>query len=189
MNKTLALGLAVGILIGTIIGYVSFVFLSEGGFVSGVKSWRSVTSFTLTSNSPPLTNVEIAYPIPNVYNMTGPNFVIKADFWRVRIQSVPYYNYSGNLIAYFAPIPMVIKIVRPPPNATGFPSSFGSMAVLEPSIYGITTWHYNQPISYAFPDRQYVPIEATYTFNGAGTFLAYMDNGTGCFNFAIEEYS
>jgi hypothetical protein len=64
------------------------------------------------------------------------------------------------------------------------------MSLLEPPAYDVRTWiHRDLPgVSYASPNSEYVPISAVYTFEGKGTYIVYVDNGTGCFSLEIEEY-
>jgi hypothetical protein len=186
MNKLLAVIFLFGILIGVIVGYGFFAFLSGDGSVAGTKSWHSLTDFIVFSDSPHLTGVNIAYSYSNVYDSISPNFTVKTDFWRARIETVPYFNYSGKYIAYYAPIPFTIKVIRPAPL-----NIFGFMTMLLPSDHNVTTtyWHYqNESISYALPEKEYVPVRAVYTFEGTGIYKILMAGGTGCFRFQIEEY-
>jgi len=183
MNRLLVIIFVLGILVGVIIGYVSFLFLSESGLVAAMRSWHSLTNFMVASDSLNLTDVNIAYSYSSVYDSIGPAFVVKTDFWRVRIETVPYFNYSGKYIAYYAPIPFTIKVVRPAAL-----NIFSSVALFYPSDHNVTTWQYQESISYALPNREYVPVRATYTFEGAGSYRIFIGSGTGCFNFGIEEY-
>lgn len=192
MKKSSVAVFLIGILLGFGVGFVYSLSLNLGQF-GGSKSWHLLTSFTLSSGSPNLVNAVIAYSYPNVYNVTSPHFTVTKDMWRARLETVPYYRYSGNTV-YYAPTPITLKVIKTPTAVGDFPKVVGPITVLEPGVLNVTTWNYQKSISYALQGVDYTPVKATYNFTGAGTYViqfvetTFMTNVTGCFNFAIEEY-
>jgi hypothetical protein len=132
-------------------------------------------------------DIEIAYSYPNVSEAIGPNFTVKADFWRVKLETIPYYNYSKNYIVYYSPIPFVFKVVNDS-------EIFCSIALFLPDDYKVSSYSYQEiypgyTVYYAWAGNwKYSPIKTIFTFTGVGTYNIYMESGLGCFNFTIEEY-
>lgn len=189
MNRLVVAAFVIGILVGLVGSYIFFSIIITGE-MSVVKSWHHLTSFTLASNSASIEDIQVAYPIDHVSNDTTPAFTVTKDFWRVTVQTVPYFNYSQKYIAYYAPIPFTFRVIVPPPDSNSTPRFFSSMSLLEPPVYGVRTWiHRDLPgVSYASPNSEYVPVNAVYTFEGKGTYAVYVYDGTGCFGLEIEEY-
>jgi hypothetical protein len=194
MKRYIAIALVIGILIGFGINLIYFKLRES------TKSWHYVTSFILASynrEDVEMDNrevVEIAYSYPNVYNTTSPSFIVKGDFWRIRWETIPYYNYTyytGSILYYiyhhYEPAPSIFGIFKDG-------EVVGLMQVFKPSIYNVTHWggiHSGEKDIYYALTREYtyVPIRSPYTLMmGKGAYYISAQCITGCFNFTIEEY-
>jgi hypothetical protein len=196
MKGYIVIALLIGILIGFGMNLIYFKLTEP------TKSWHYVTSFILASCN--REDVEIAYSYPNVYNTTSPSFTVKGDFWRIRWETLPYYNWTGGFpkhpIVYYAPVPSVLGVFKDE-------EVVGLIEVFEPSAYNVTHWGFEGAgdkidVCYALTwDYGYVPIRSPYTLmTGKGTYYISAQgiartrgweatqSITGCFNFAIEEY-
>jgi hypothetical protein len=178
--------LITGIVIGFIAGY--------GYFLSSQKSesWHQLTSFILaTPNSTMLEVFKTGYSYPDVYYGNSPNFTIKAYFWRVELETMPYYNYSESYIVYYSDAPM--NIIRIWKDTAYFGNPFSSIAMLSPIEYNVTTYVEGEVrgfrFYYAFSNRKYTPVKTIYTYTGLGNYsITLAEVGIGCFKFTIEEY-
>jgi hypothetical protein len=189
MKRYIAIALVIGILIGFGINLIYFKLTEP------TKSWHCVTSFILASCN--REDVEIAYSYPNVYNTTSPSFTVKGDFWRIRWETIPYYNYTGSILYYY------LYYYEPAPFGIFKDGEVvGLMQVFKPSIYNVTHWgsihsgekdiYYavtREYTNYGVKEYGYVPIRSPYTLMmGKGAYYISAQGITGCFNFTIEEY-
>jgi hypothetical protein len=181
----------IGVLLGFGVGFVYSSTIDWTGRTPASKSWHELTSFVLVSNSPPMQGVEIAYSYPNVQNDTGPSFNITTDFWRVKLETVPYYTYHGD-IAYYTPVPLSLRVYRPFPIL----KAVGPITLFEPLVYNVSSnvWQYDSFLSHLRRGAQYLPVKANYTFFGAGTYAITFAEGitvinrTASFSLTIEQY-
>jgi hypothetical protein len=183
MKRYIAIALVIGILIGFGINLIYFKLTEP------TKSWHCVTSFILASCN--REDVEIAYSYPNVYNTTSPSFTVKGDFWRIRWETLPYYNYTGTFpkhpILYYGPVPSILGIFKDG-------EVVGLIQVFKPSVYNVTHWGSDSvggeiQMCYALTwDYGYVPISSYTLMMGKGAHYISAQDITGCFNFIIEEY-
>ncbi len=187
-GKTLIIGLVIGILIGTSIGYAVFSTGQKTG------SWHEVSSFIMASSETAIPGyTQIAYSYPNVYYAQGPLFSTKTDFWRIKTQTVPFYNYTQNgdvLIIYYNQLPMNnIRIWKDQAYAD---NPFSSVVLLDPTYdYNVTTVgtaQVSDQFLYVSWKEAYVPVVTTQNLSGMGNFLISLDTGIGCFKFTVEEY-
>jgi hypothetical protein len=192
LNVKLAAAFIVGIPAGAVIG--SVIAYSYFSTTQKQETWRNLTSFVLASvNESMPANVEISYSHSNVYYKNGPLFNVKGSFWRVHVQTVPYYNFTnGNdsMIIYYNQAPINnIRIWR---DTAYVNNPFSSIVMLDPTYdYGVATSGTAQAYDqyfYVSWKEEYVPVETTLNFAGTGNYVISLDTGVGCFNFTIEEY-
>jgi hypothetical protein len=207
--KILLLMLILGILIGFGISVI-YTKLTETK-KEATKSWHYVTSFVIASYDPfdfgligeygEVKEVKIAYSYPKVYNVSSPSFTIKGDIWRLKWETIPYYNVSfgpeGEAILYYAyfrykrATPSLIPAFQVLQNN----GIITEIEVLSPRTYNATLllmsadeWIFCATPS--FYNGSYVPVKSFYTTitSGPGTYYISAQGITGCFNFTIEEY-
>jgi hypothetical protein len=186
---TLIIGLIIGVLIGSSIGYA---FFSTG---PKMGAWHEVTSFNLVSTEGSMPGyVQTAYSYPNVYYGHSPLFTVGEEFWRMKVETIPYYNYTQNgdsLIIYYNQQPInTIRIWR---DEAYVDNPFSSIVLLDPTYdYNVNTVGTAQALDqyfYVSWKEAYEPVETTLSFSGSGNYLISIDAGIGSFKFTIEEYS
>jgi hypothetical protein len=184
----LIVGLLIGALVGSVVGFEVFSVPQKPG------SWHEVTSFILNSASGSVPgNWEIAYSYPNVYERNGPLFTVNEDFWRIKVETVPYYNYTNNndsLIIYYNQFP--INNIRVWRDQAYVDNPFSSIVLLDPTYdYNVqtagTAQDYDQYF-YVSWNNGYVPVETIQNFYGTGDYTISIDTGVCCLKFTIEEY-
>jgi hypothetical protein len=184
----LIIGLLIGVIVGSAIGFAVFSVPQKQG------SWHEVTSFILNSASGSVPGYwETAYSYPNVYERNGPLFTVNEDFWRMKVETVPYYNYTNNndsLIIYYNEFPInLIKIWK---DQAYVDNPYGSIVLLDPTYdYNVQTagsaQDYDQYF-YVSWKNGYVPVETVNNFCGTGDYTISIDTGVCCLKFTIEEY-
>jgi hypothetical protein len=188
MKAALGLALIVGIIAGLIIGYsYSVITLNQ-------ESWHSVTSFVLATSNESMPDFFItAYSAPDVYHVVGPYFAVTGNFWRVRVETAPYYNYSmagESHIIYYSQAPM--NNIRMWKDAAYTNNPYDSMSMLVPDYdYNATTSgtsQVNDQNFYMAWLEQYIPVRTVHNCAGPGNYTMTLEMGIGCFNFTIEEY-
>ena len=188
LSTALAIGILLGVIIGSAIGYGYSLSTQKP------KSWHEVTSFILAATNQPVSPYyQIAYSYPNIYYTNGPLFNIKEDFWRAKVQTIPYYNYSNGedtMIIYYNQAP--INNIRIWKDQAYVDNPFSSIVMLDPTYdYNVTTSGTAQALDqyfYVSWKEQYMPVETVPTFAGKGNYIVSLDTGIACFNFTIEEY-
>jgi hypothetical protein len=184
----LIIGLLIGVIVGSAIGFAVFSAPQKQG------SWHEVTSFILNSASGSVPGYwETAYSYPNVYERNGPLFTVNEDFWRIKVETVPYYNYTSNndsLIIYYNQFPInLIKIWK---DQAYVDNPYSSIVLLDPTYdYNVQTAGTAQDHDqyfYVSWTSAYVPVEITRNFYGAGDYTISIDTGVCCLKFTVEEY-
>jgi hypothetical protein len=184
----LAIGLIIGILIGLSVGYVLFSSTPKAG-------WHEVTSFTVASSGVEIPGwVQVAYSVPDVYPGQGPLFSVKTEVWRIVVQTVPYFNYTGNgdsMIIYYNQQP--INKIRVWKDQAYVDNPFSSIVLLDPlydyNVNTVGTAQASDQFLYVSWKEAYTPAQTTQTLTGAGTYLISLDTGITCLKFTIEEYN
>jgi hypothetical protein len=184
----LIIGLLIGVIVGSAVGYGIFSVPQKQG------SWHEVTNFIVNSASGSVPGYwETAYSYPNVYERNGPLFSVNADFWRMKVQTIPYYNYTNNnasLIIYYNQFP--INNIRIWKDQAYVDNPYGSIVLLDPTYdYNVnaagTAQDSDQYFYVSWTDG-YVPVETINNFYGKGNFTISVDTGVCCLKFTIEEY-
>jgi hypothetical protein len=186
LSAALIIGLIIGVIVGSAIGYELAPQKQE--------SWHEVTSFILASTNESAPGYwKTAYSYSNVYYWHGPLFTVKTDFWRMKVQTVPFYNYTNNndsLIIYYNQEP--INNIRIWKDEAYVDNPFSSIVMLDPTYdYNVQTSGTAQALDqyfYVSWKNAYVPVETVHAFSGMGNYMLSLDTGICCFNFTIEEY-
>jgi len=180
--------LLIGVIVGSAVGFAVFSVPQKQG------SWHEVTSLILNSASGSVPGYwETAYSYPNVYERNGPLFTVNRDFWRIKVETVPYYNYTNNndsLIIYYNQFPInLIKIWK---DQAYVDTPYSSIVLLDPTYdYNVqtagTAQDYDQYF-YVSWTNGYVPVETVHNFYGTGDYTISIDTGVCCLKFTVEEY-
>ena len=190
LKGQLAVALFAGILLGLVINYGYFMLIKPP------SAWHTVSSFILASDNSE--DLAIVQSYPNVYNKTGPQFTVKADFWRIKWETVQYYknlsSWWANLDLYYvAPSKFWIWNATQAYDVGGI---VGFIELLDPMNYtwsvfyrtdqsgDLTTYYRSSIIGGA-----YEPVMGYWTLmTGKGEYYVSALETTGCFRITIEEY-
>jgi hypothetical protein len=191
MKAALGIVLIIGIITGFAIGYGYFLIAQKQ------ESWHQVTSFILATSNESMPEVfRTAYSYSKVYYSNAPDqpsFSIKGNFWRVKVETLSYYNYSsdsGSFIIYYSEAPM--NIIRIWKDNAYHGNPYGSITMLNPDYdYNVTTFGYARVLDidlYISWADKCTPVRAVHTFAGKGNYTISLEMTIGCFNFTVEEY-
>lgn len=189
LKGQLAVALFAGILLGLVINYGYFVLIKQP------SAWHAASSFILASDNSE--DLMIVHSYPDVYNKTGPQFTVKADFWRIKWETVQYYRNQSkwaNLDLYYvAPSKFWIWNATQAYDAGGI---VGFIELLDPENYthaifyrtdqsgGLTTYYRSGIIGGA-----YELVMGYWTLmTGRGDYFVSALETTGCFRITVEEY-
>jgi hypothetical protein len=188
MKAVLSIVLIIGIMIGLVIGYGSSHLFQEE------KSWHQLTSFVFATVNGDSEDFKTVNTYPDIHYSNGidfPNFTTMTSFWRVTVETLPYYSYTVEnvtTIVYYSVTPWsTIQIWK---DSALHDNPFGSITLLDPH------YEYNAPTGYASlfgiefytTYGNYVPVRTTQIFAGVGNYVVSLEMTIGCFNFTIEEY-
>ncbi len=176
-SVSLIIGLLIGVIVGSAVGY---------GILSASQkqaSWHEVTNFILNSASGSVPGYwETSYSYPNVFEKNGPLFTVKENFWRMKVQTIPYYNYTNNndsLIIYYNQFP--INNIRIWKDQAYVDNPYSSILLLDPTYdYNVQTAGTAQALDqyfYVSWKNAYVPVETVQNFYGTGDYTISIDTG------------
>ncbi len=180
--------LIVGIIISLAVGYSYFLLTLRQG------SWHQVKNFILATENGAPGYFEITHSYPNMHisNDDPQTFTIKEKFWRVTVETLPYFSYTvGNVtsVVYYNGAPMnTIQIWKDLAFAN---NPIGSITLLDPYYEYNATAGYNTDLGldfYAAVSNPYVPVRTAQILSGAGNYAITLEMKVCCFNFTIEEY-
>jgi len=155
--------------------------------LSSNKSWHYLTDFTIASCDYDKVHMIVAYPNDN-YSSISPRFAVTRDLWRIRWETIPYYNFSYpnhpefTYIVYYGPSPsspfkvykdselvVIIELLRLDSYNAGYEG------------------HSSEGFYYT--SHEYISAKSNFFFMvGSGTYYITIQDITGCFKFTIEEY-